>query len=402
MSSSASSSTGHKVVISKSDSLSILRLEPAKRTSTHILEDVSAIIDFVNTVVLPASDPPLLERTNLICDLRQSVLEAFLENVIIPSTPSTLSSVPRWLEMVQQAVIYEASASPGEDASTVIKTFYDFSAGSTWVKQRRQRIADEVRKLILSGWGGWETVSKEREEEVVIVVEVDEAEEPNEMKNSSVESMAVDEADFGWGFDDDTRELTTTNGSAKEDDAMDDGWGFKTAEAGPSKSKDVDQSTNDPTTSEPTMEENGWDFESPLAEAVSNPIPPPIAKPAREAKRLGKKVAKVKHVDQEDDDPWHVSESNFVSLGDAQASRTSVSDSLHEDWSEASSGLPVTAGNALKQGPIAFPPPDARKKVLKQVTEVVKEVYLVSRACDKLFEIAERVLREIEDLRTLP
>ena len=39
-----------------------------------------------------------------------------------------------------------------------------------------------------------------------------------------------------------------------------------------------------------------------------------------------------------------------------------------------------------------------KRKELHEVKRVIKETYLVSRACDKLLEIAERVLREARDL----
>ncbi|KAK4683475.1 hypothetical protein P7C73_g6781, partial [Tremellales sp. Uapishka_1] len=214
------------------------------------------------------------------------------------------------------------------------------------------------------------------EKEIVVVVEVDVEDDAvaEKEKNDSGGEMKIDDADFGWGFDEDEESKSKDKGG--EVDTQDDGWGFddSTSKAGPSKSDDLANAAS--------PEGDGWDFED--VSMTSTAPPPPIvkpAKPAREAKRLGKKVAKVKH--DIDEDVWG-------SGSESQVPKETPKD----QWGGWEEPKEEVAKPALS-------PKRLKTKVLKEEKRTVKERYLVSRACDKLLDIAERVLKESRDLGTM-
>ncbi|RSH89597.1 hypothetical protein EHS25_002148 [Saitozyma podzolica] len=294
--------------VSTSESLSILRLHSSPpRQPSEILGDISKLLQTVAEVVVPPSSLDLPERATFIHDLRHAIYTAVLEHVILPAMPSSLASIQGWLDLLLQAVDCEGG-SPGEGAEAVIQPFFANEAGSAWANQRRRRVAEEARKLVLGGWGGWEAVVKDREKEVTVVVEVEVEEEALPAVSASDHAKEkTDDDEFGWGFEDESSpskvQTTQKNGHGNngEGQVMDvdaaaneeEGWGFdEPDQAGPSSPRlDQNQQAADKASISDEAGGEGWDFDM---EETPVPKPAPVVKPAREAKKLGKKLAKSK------------------------------------------------------------------------------------------------------------
>jgi hypothetical protein len=409
--------------VSTSESLSILRLHSSPpRQPSEILGDISKLLQTVAEVVVPPSSLDLPERATFIHDLRHAIYTAVLEHVILPAMPSSLASIQGWLDLLLQAVDCEGG-SPGEGAEAVIQPFFANEAGSAWANQRRRRVAEEARKLVLGGWGGWEAVVKDREKEVTVVVEVEVEEEALPAVSASDHAKEkTDDDEFGWGFEDESSpskvQTTQKNGHGNngEGQVMDvdaaaneeEGWGFdEPDQAGPSSPRlDQNQQAADKASISDEAEGEGWDFDM---EETPVPKPAPVVKPAREAKKLGKKLAKSKAAETaepaESQEGWASDQSHSESARTPRPNlkvdtgkhgtngRKAVQTQAQGGWGDwADDDQPAKGSAPVKS--------KTKKTVLKEQKRVIVERLLVSRACDKLLEIAERVLREAQELRS--
>ncbi|WWD22883.1 hypothetical protein CI109_107378 [Kwoniella shandongensis] len=404
-----------KAEYTTADGLSLVRLEPiSAQTPFETLGGVSAFLNYVSTTVFPSSSATIPERDSFLADICTGTFQATLDVLLLPSMPTQLSARQPYLQVLEKAVEVEKSFSP---PTRLLEPFFDSEAGPIWAQQRRFALADDTRKVVLSGWGGWEAEEKERTSEVVVLVEVE------------VEAQAGDvqmEGDdgFGWGFEEEEKakraseveDQPSTGGDADVTMREDDGWGFEgSATAGPSKSASPVKVKKQPDqNAEP--EEDGWDLDPvvPAAEPAKPPSPVKPIKPAREAKRLGKKVAKARHTD--DDDPWgSASDSNFESPGSSvlgtenghgetpavipNTSSEETGPTIEEGWGwdEEQKAEPVLA-------PTEPEPPAPAKKTkrteLREEIRTVKEISLVSKACQSILDLAKIVLSEIQELHT--
>jgi centromere/kinetochore protein ZW10 len=370
------------------DNLTVLRLTSCDpRRPAEVLSDTSTLLQFAANTVFPSSTPPIPERESFLSELRHATNTAVLDFVLLPSMPSSVPSVPGWLDLLLQAVDSEASL-PGVSGNEVIKPFFESEAGSAWASQRRRSVAEEVRKLITGAWGGWEAVEAEREKEITVVVEVE-----------------VEEDNLGWGFEDKTKPPKTKpvepEPAAKTSDAgemqvdEDEGWGFEYgANAGLSSSHQESAMNGDAAgpSEDAETEGDGWDFE--ISEPTA-PEPVPVARPAREAKRLGRKLAKAKTAEPVEEEGWK-SESSMksgmvaeVTAAEENAGRNSRA--AADSWGDWTEDVPRAA--ATNTSPVKL-----KRTVLKEEKRVIKEHFLVSQACDKLLEFAVRMLQEAQDL----
>jgi centromere/kinetochore protein ZW10 len=268
-------------------------------------------------------------------------------------------------------------------------------------------------------------VEKEREKEVTVVVEVEVEEEATQAVSVSDQAKEkTDDDGFGWGFEDESspskvqRIHKNGDGNNGEEPVMDvdaaadegEGWGFDDPDqAGPSSPRSgQDNQVADKASIGDEAEGEGWDFdmeETPVAK------PAPVVKPAREAKKLGKKLAKSKAAETtepaESQEGWASDQSRSesaissrpnlkVDTGKHSTNRRKV---VHaqahaqdgwDDW--ADDDQPAKGSSPVKS--------KMKKTVFKEQKRVIVERLLVSRACDKLLEIAERVLREVQELRS--
>ncbi|WVQ64596.1 uncharacterized protein L199_002763 [Kwoniella botswanensis] len=433
-------SSTHTITISSTDKLSLLRLEPSPDTSPQkVLENIKSILSFtLNTIFPPSSDLP--ERAAFVSSLTNSAFQSILDFLILPSLPPALTDAPTWLETLRQATEVESEfcQEGSQSQSRLIRPFFETEAGSTWAQQRRYTIADEVRRLILGGWGGWESVVKEKEREVISYVEVEvDVEDDAPMV---VKSQKDGEEDFGWGFDDSTSPKNNMNTAKVEEQGNqdvnmeDDGWGFdesSIASAGPSSPP----RPSNPPPEQVEDEADGWDLDpspshsAPSAEPkpTATPVPAPTpkpARPAREAKRLGKKVAKVKH--EEEYDPWgspdpdedtkkatngndHHPQTPSPIEPDKVVSSPSIvkQDNADDGWGWDDDSTPAPAPStgttsASTDIPVLnVPSKPTKRKEVREEKSLVIERYLVSTSCETLVDIAKSVSKDIEELESL-
>lgn len=317
--------------------------------------------------------------------------------------PSSLPAVPKWLELIHRALDIEEKHS-ADEFKAIVKPFFEVEAGRAWANQRRCRVAEEARKLIVGGWGGWEAKEAEREREVTVVVEVEVDDEVEAA--SAIEKEEENPDAFGWGFEDDSaakKEVAETVPSAgaagESDDAnmdAEDGWGFdESAQAGPSSPRTAPTEPNGRTANSDEGEGDGWDFDDTTAAPAPEPLKPVLAKPAREAKRLGKKVAKVKA--EVEDDPWGSGSESTAPAPVAQPLQQDEPEPQHDGWGWEE---PLQTPAAPEPATEKAAPVRIKRKELKEEKKTIRETFLISRACDKLVDMAERVLREAKDLES--
>lgn len=415
---------------SSTDTLAIIRLQSApEQSATEILKHAETVLNFLSYTVFPLTETPPPERRFFFSELDRAVFQAVLDNLILPSLPSSLAGIPEWLVTLERAVEVEKNFSP--PAKPIIRGFFHSQAGNAWATQKRYAVADTVRRLIMGGWEGWESEQKERERTVLTIVEVEvEAEDEDEPMGSEEKDES-----FGWGFEDDAKSPPTRAPAAElppdepmQTETEDDGWGLDesfTPTAGPSQNP---LTLAIRASSPPAAvivnggeEEDGWDLDP--SPASSAPVAAPVAvspskptsaiiKPAREAKRLGKKVAK-KRATEDEYDPW--------ASGSESVASSSVKPSISRGSSPSPIATPIQVApptpsvqvddwaawdeprNSIKTAGMTSHTSQkkakGKRKELREESRTLKERYLVSVACERLMETAKSVLQEIEELQ---
>ncbi|WVR03235.1 hypothetical protein IAU60_000226 [Kwoniella sp. DSM 27419] len=420
---------------SETDGSVILSLDHAsQQPPSEILDNVKTVLNFIGSAVIPSASCD--ERETFLEELNTSTFRHVLHDLILPAMPANLARVEQWSKVLAKAIEVETAFAP---STAIIKPFFEQEAGKQWAQKRRYAVADQVRSLILSGWGGWENALKERQKDtfVYVEVEVDEAAE-NHLSSGNIDHSAIssqfsshEDSHAGAGLSQNQKETQFTTQDVTMED---DGWGFDesaTPAAGPSTSPTrhkVDAPVHE------DQEMDGWDLDPAPASAPIKPASPPkaaqpvaakTAKPAREAKRLGKKLAKVRA--EEDDDPWgsgtdSAVESNMSasvqlsSSGDRASPRpqsplgTAHPPEEEEDkkeeeedgwgWDDdslptkavSSKGVPDVVGTA--------PTPSKRptRKEIREEKRTLTEEYRISVACEDLLAAARSVLDDLDEL----
>ncbi|OCF34945.1 hypothetical protein I317_06287 [Kwoniella heveanensis CBS 569] len=439
-------SNKRSVSLSSTEALSVLRLEtPSSQSAKEALDGIKSILEFVSNIVFPPIAVP--ERDPFLFGVTSSTFRLVLEQLILPSLPPSLDSVPDWLEVLAHAANVETTLSP---STKIVQPFFESEAGLTWAQHRRYAVSDEVRRLVLSGWEGWEGTEKEQEKETIVYVEVEveegEPDVPIVIDEKQFEMKKDAEEEFGWGFNEEDQASQAKEqaqpikpepaavGNSGDVDMVDDGWGFDetstSSGAGPSSPPKPPGATK---ITDAEEEADGWDLDpSPKPTPAVEPVPTPKpAKPAREAKRLGKKVAKVKAED--DYDPWgsgtesavesvtsssstsglklgrngNGSSSGYSNPSNATRSPSpppevipSVDPKKDEDdgWGWDDDAAATQANASADAAQIRIPPVQVKRKELKEERRIVKERYLVSNACESLVGIVQKVLADMEKL----
>ena len=350
-----------------------LRLTPsAQRTSDDLLSDLSTLFTFIQSTVFPPVQTISDNHTHFLAGLHSATSELLLFTLIIPSIPVSLNDLPTWLNTIQTAASFESTAQPEISPTTSVKTFYENQAGLSWANQRRSQVGEQVRKLIVDGWSGWEAMSISRDKEISVVVEV-EVDVEDDVDMVLKAELAVPNPGLV---------SASTMNTAKTDNDEEEGWEFEEPvalaqpEAGPSSPRRIATEEAD----------DGWAFDDDLSTPAPAPAPIKAPKPTREAKKLGKKVAKAKTQEQEDQDSGidsaDISRSNSTSTPTPPSVPTPDSRASGMDW----------AWDDEPKKEVAKP--KAKRKVLKDEKRVIKETFLVSKACDTLLGLAEHVLRD--------
>jgi hypothetical protein len=361
----------------------------SERAPNDILADLSTVFTFIQSTAFPPIIAASEARTTFLAGLHSSTSELLLSTLITPSIPASLDDLPTWLDTIQSASDFEATASPGDVSTTPVKTFLEDQAGVSWANLRRNQVGEQVRRLIVDGWAGWEAVSISRDKEISVVVEVevevDEEEQADvEMGSETVIAPISTQASGTVSVPPPLDKSAKTANSTANDE--EEGWEFEEptppaqSEAGPSSPRRI--ATEDA--------DDGWAFDDDLSAPTPVPAPIKAPKPTREAKKLGKKVAKAKTQELEQDDQdsgmdsAEISRSNSIASPTPPKAPSPPSKAGGMDWEawddEPKKDLQVK--------------PKAKRKILKDEKRVIKETFLVSKACDTLLELAEHVLRD--------
>jgi len=375
-------SATYSVSEDSNEAVSTLRLSSyPQRVPDDVLSDLAILFKFIQTTVFPTIHAISDARTQFLAGLHSSTSELLLSTLIIPSIPKSLTDLPTWLSTVKTAASFESTANRETSSTTPVKAFYENQAGLSWATLRRNQVGEQVRKLIVDGWAGWEAVSIRRDKEISVVVEVEvDQEEDVDMENpvEATASNAVPEPEA-------TSVPPPSTKESKVDDDEEDGWEFEEPvpivqpEAGPSSPRRI--ATEDV--------DDGWAFDDDLSTPAPAPAPIKAPKPTREAKKLGKKVAKAKQEQDDQDsgvDSTEISRSNSISMPTPPRAATPEVKAGGMDWAWDDEPKKVEVK------------PKAKRKVLKDEKRVIKETFLVSKACDTLLELAEHVLRDARKL----
>lgn len=404
-------SSQRRISISSSPEVTSLKSDDARECieDHEALAGVKETLEFIARTLYPQeADTP--ERGSFICGITVKTLKSLLDHLIIPSIPSSPSSIPGWLELIVSSLAIEDKALPVSSANDQLqynrplKDFWEKQAGKEYASKRRYDTANLVRALVLREWGRWEGTEKKREKEVRVVVEVEVSDDEDQsMKERSKEKGEEREAeDDGWGFGEVTENQTEQAGTKEVNqenvEEAEDGWGFdedsslpaSSADQGPQEEDEaagwelnVNTSSSLPDSTpllpqvvpSPGLEARAETIHAPEPEhqsqsksqrqyepqsesnpgSASAPAPAPT-KPPREAKRLGKKVAKKSKT--EEYDPWDQPFDNDNSLSASTSTLTSAStSSLSSSKPAPSSETPPNNDIA----PIQKPAKEAKK-----------------------------------------
>lgn len=377
------------------------------RTPTEILADLSSVFDYIKSSAFPESPNTQSERDLFFTDLHGSTTRLLLSELVLPSLPPSRADLSTWLATIQSAVEFESQSEPTGSSNThkTLLAFYDDQAGSSWANSRRRRVADQVRKLILDGWEGWEAVAISRDKEISVVVEV-EVEDEDEPMPISPTQESKPETTIQKDADSNTNSASTsTTPSSPEVTEEEAGWGFdedaqqnSQAVAGPSSPKRNGQ--NDDV-------EDGWAFDDDLSTAAPAPAPAIVPKPTREAKKLGKRVAKAKAPSSGDEDDTTQGQGQGSSIHNTRSSSRTTSDASSMPPPAVPERARVAQNEAMdweawddeKTSPKTSVKPKAKRKVLKEEKRTIKETFLVSKACETLLGLAEEVLRDAQEIQ---
>ncbi|KGB79864.2 hypothetical protein CNBG_5702 [Cryptococcus deuterogattii R265] len=404
-------SSQRRISISSSPEVTSLKSDDARECieDHEALAGVKETLEFIARTLYPQeADTP--GRGSFICGITVKTLKSLLDHLIIPSIPSSPSSIPGWLELIVSSLAIEDKALPVSSANDQLqynrplKDFWEKQAGKEYASKRRYDTANLVRALVLREWGRWEGTEKKREKEVRVVVEVEVSDDEDQsMKERSKEKGEEREAeDDGWGFGEVTENQTEQAGTKEVNqenvEEAEDGWGFdedsslpaSSADQGPQEEDEaagwelnVNTSSSLPDSTpllpqvvpSPGLEARAETIHAPEPEhqsqsksqrqyepqsesnpgSASAPAPAPT-KPPREAKRLGKKVAKKSKT--EEYDPWDQPFDNDNSLSASTSTLTSAStSSLSSSKPAPSSETPPNNDIA----PIQKPAKEAKK-----------------------------------------
>lgn len=378
----------------------------------RVILDLELFFDFVNSAVFPASID-LLERTSFLHDIASPTLALLLDSVLLPSMPSSIPEIPDWLRLLDKAATLEASLRPPE---MKIRPFLDDQAGPEWIAAQRRMANERVKALVLNGWCGWDAKEVTRDKEVTSLVEVEM--DDNELGQDGTASNA--ERSVTSQHDTEPTRMGADGGTEVEMGGDDDeagGWGFDedppdTESKIPAGAETRSRSTSGSNVQVQESQDDGWDFDldsqpapsPPTATAVPTAPAPKPAKPVREAKKLGKRVAKTKHAEPAG---LEMEEETVAKRSDPHPAPTRLRAESHQSssgmapntdsdgwgWDEPDTpAVPVPHLEASRAEPST--PKRHKRTVLQEQKRMVKETYLVSKACDRLLEVTEFCLSE--------
>ncbi|GLB41696.1 putative centromere/kinetochore Zw10 [Lyophyllum shimeji] len=306
-------------------SFALVPSPPNEEIPSARLVTLSAFFTFLSTHVCSCLPPS--QASPFIGSLCKPTTTSLLNNLLIPSLPSSYEHLPSFLELLQRAVAFEDEIVVGllgnDTNDRPVKAWADGVSGH-YERQRRLLILDRSRDTIIA--------SADRSD--TFVVEVDAVPEPmptvvavqedpispvvptqdeispvkddawgfDDDVNATHESLAVDED--GWGFDEvmpDEPEPTPAppaqlaepspspeimNGDDEPDPAEAWGWNDDNGDAPPAEETAWDDPWGDEP--EPSASESPTDSRPPPAPSISSP-PPKVATRLEKAANKGRK-----------------------------------------------------------------------------------------------------------------
>ncbi|KAI0697828.1 hypothetical protein C8T65DRAFT_614507 [Cerioporus squamosus] len=291
--------------------LSMQRAPPGAENLSLRLENLTTVMTFLHTNFFPHLPPA--ERVSFPLSLCAPIRTAVLNQLLLPSLPSTLSKLPDFLGLAKQAarledeVVVNMLGDNGADRS--IKSWVD-NVGLHYERKRRADILNRARAIVVSPPDDSNTLRVE----VPLIVDnvpfpINLVDKP--IANAPAAPVVVEANDDAWGFGDESP--SQGDATPSQSDTSTDEWGFdddieqesapepipeppKAPEPEPSEDME-DSAEDDPWgwngDTEPTEPDDGsaWDDAWDEKPSAPEPVPPsPAPKPAKGLeKRLGGK-----------------------------------------------------------------------------------------------------------------
>ncbi|KAI0940945.1 hypothetical protein AcV7_003180 [Taiwanofungus camphoratus] len=356
--------------------LTVFPLPPNSPALAPRLENLATVLTFLDQHLfqhLPSS-----ERTTFPYLFCKPLRAAVLNHLLVPSLPSSLDTLPSYLDVVQKAVKFEAeylATMHGDDsADQEIESWAD-NVGLHYERKRRVNILELARILTLHA----EDESRIFHVDLDMVMEhEDKIAVPTELRHEPIE----EEAEAAWGFEDEQAENKDNTAGTDED-----GWGFDDeVEPEPEAGFEAPPTEHEgPTEVDAVDPAEAWGWNDDDDSLTANDDEP---------------MAK--------DDPWDVGwddaphqagpQSNMSSSIPKPAKRlekfTSKSKGNHTNLDSPPVRSPL---------PVAAPPPTpvipvGSKQVGPTTSLATKESYMVSGRTRELIQLVEDVLQEGTDL----
>jgi len=393
--------------------LELFPAPPNSATLVSRLDNLSGILEFLNTHLFGAI--PSSHRAAFLKSLSKPLTSGILNRLLIPALPTSLSGLPKYLELLERAIKFEnedlsrllSGVSTGTENE--IKSWVD-GIVSHYQKERRVGILDQARRMftdVSSDWHGtfqveW-TLAPATQVEPPPVVDHPPGSTTNGANGVGL-GVEIDQVDDeGWGFgNDDREEDAQPNGETNESqrknlppaltdpnvhEVDNDAWGWN------------DDEDLEPTpvpvlgsSSETKENENGnARGDDPLWDAWDDPPPSPptkktVPKPATKLEKLSNKSKQsakppniVTQPPEPEQAPIRVNPNHFP----APASSVSLSSS----WTSSS-------GSPESQQFQSIPPTPAS---ITMQPKAPKEYYSVSSGMQDILELVESVMLEASE-----
>ncbi|KAG6888664.1 hypothetical protein C0995_006782 [Termitomyces sp. Mi166 len=235
-----------------------LSLNPTTSNDENLitrLENLSTFFDFLSSHLfagLPTSQS--LPFTRSLC---KPTVTSILNNLLLPSLPSSFDLLPPFLELARQAVVFEDRIIIGllrnDPNDRPLKAWVDGVSGH-YERQRRTQILNRSREIIVT----WDDPSDS------FLVEVEAA--------PMAEPSAVPVQDDAWGFDDDVDskpdQKVAVTSNEEISPVKDDAWGFDDDMDSQPDSAVVDASKEENI----PVEDNTWGFDDDVADTGADEV----------------------------------------------------------------------------------------------------------------------------------
>ncbi|KAF8906266.1 hypothetical protein CPB84DRAFT_1844516 [Gymnopilus junonius] len=298
-------STTIETSLTNESRLSLILLPPNTEDLSTRLDNVSKILEFLVSQLFQHLPNP--EGSQFTHNLAKPITTSILNNLLMPSLPSSFGLLPSYLSFLKRAVLFEE-----KDIGCLLNSDVHDGSIKAWSngvsrhyeRRRRVEILERARTEILQPENPTETFEA-----------VNEGGPETSLPSVIPNQMDEDFKDDAWGFDE-----PSTAGPVEE---LADGWGFgdeldseptttesdkadaeapttptdvkKGSEKGPEPADAWGWNEDEGLPSEDTPEDNAWD--DPWSEPVESnatPDPPKPAGPAKAATRLEKMAFKNK------------------------------------------------------------------------------------------------------------